>query len=49
MEQFKPFDSFVCIGDTRTVEIGNVRFDARIEFDEGTSPTDFDCYSGEDI
>ena len=49
LPQFAPFDSFVCAGDTRAVDVGPFTIRAVIEHDSDTKPTDFDCYDEEQI
>ena len=44
MQTFKPFDRFVCVGDSRSVDVGPFRVVATIHDDSSTRPTDFDCY-----
>jgi len=39
------FDKYVCINDTIETEIDGLTVTARIEFDQDTKPSDFDCYS----
>ena len=48
---FKPFDNFVCAGDTRSRHYKGCTITARIEFDQdtGNPGTEYDCYSPEDI
>ena len=38
------FDSYVCLGDSIAIEDGLYTFTARIEFDDDTSPDEFDCF-----
>jgi len=42
------FDRYVCQGDTVTIKTGLFIFTARIEYDSGTRPEDFDCFDPED-
>lgn len=50
LPQFAPFDSFVCVGDTRTVDVRPFTIRAVIEPDSDTKPTDFeDCYTPQQI
>jgi hypothetical protein len=43
------FDSYVCAGDTVQWSADGFDITARVEYDEDTKPTDFDCYSARQI
>jgi hypothetical protein len=43
-----PFDAYVCINDNIIFEHEGFTFAARIEYDESTNPSDFDCYALDD-
>jgi hypothetical protein len=47
--KFPKFDSFVCSGDRRTVNVGPFTVAAVIHYDTETRPTDFDCYLPEQV
>jgi hypothetical protein len=49
LPQFAPFDSFVCEGDARIVQVGPFVIRAKIEHDSDTKPTEFDGYTEEQI
>jgi hypothetical protein len=49
LPKFPNFDSFVCIGDRRTVEVGPFTIAAVVHHDTETRPTDFDCYFPEQV
>jgi hypothetical protein len=46
---FPKFDKYVCHGDTIKWSKEGFDFEARIEYDTESKPTDFDCYSKEDV
>lgn len=48
MQTFKPFDRFVCIGDSRSVDVGPLRVVATIHADHDTTPEDFEYCGGTD-
>jgi hypothetical protein len=48
MQTFKPFDRFVCIGDSRSVDVGPLRVVATIHADHDTTPEDFEHFGGTD-
>jgi hypothetical protein len=44
------FNSYVCVGDTSTKEFpGGWEIEARLEFDDMTRPSDYDCYDDKEI
>lgn len=43
--RFPKFDSYACAGDSIQWSKGGFDLTARIEYDQDTKPTDFDCYS----
>jgi len=49
MQTFKPFDRYVCTGDTRTVEVNGFRIVATVHHDCDSSPREFDCYTEDQI
>ena len=46
---FPQFDKFVCVGDTISWNLDGFDITARIAQDYDTKPTDFDCYTPEQI
>lgn len=46
---FPQFDKYVCVGDTITWNKDGFDFTARIAHDYDTKPTDFECYTPEDV
>lgn len=47
--QFKAFDKFVCVGDSRTVDYGPFTIRAALVADSNTSPYDYDSYDAAGI
>lgn len=45
MARFPKFDNYACVGDTIKWQKDGFDLCALIEYDEGTKPTDYDCYS----
>ena len=43
------FDKYTCIGDCITLEKEGIIFAVSLEYDDVCKPTDFDCYSKEEI
>ncbi len=43
------FSSYVCPGDSVTFGHGKFAFNVRLEFDDISTPYDFDCYNESDI
>ena len=43
MQTFKPFDRFVCVGDSRSVDVGPLRVVATIHADHDSSPYDYNA------
>ena len=43
--KFPKFDSYACAGDYIQWDKDGYHITARIEYDQDTKPTDFDCYS----
>ena len=48
MQTFKPFDRFVCVGDSRSVDVGPLRIVATIHADHDTTPEHFEDFGGLD-
>jgi hypothetical protein len=46
---FPQFDKYVCVGDTITWNKDGFDITARIAQDYDTKPTDFECYTPEDV
>lgn len=46
---FAPFDTFTCVGDTRSVDVGPFTIQARIEADTDTRPSYSEFYDAEHI
>jgi len=44
-EKFDSFDSFVCEGDTVSVEIDSIEYTARVEYDQDSKIDDDDCHN----
>lgn len=49
MQTFKPFDRYVCTGDTRTIEMDGLRIVATVHPDRDAHPREFDCYTEDQI
>lgn len=47
--QFKPFEAFAILGDTREIQHGPFTIRATLHHDGDTRPDDFECYSPEII
>ena len=43
MQTFKPFDHYVCVGDTRRIDVGPLTIVATIEADNVSTPYDYDA------
>jgi hypothetical protein len=48
-KQFPRFHNYTHPGDSRSVTVGPLRVVATVYADQTTKPTDFDCYSPENI
>jgi len=46
---FPQFAKYACLGDSITWQCEGFDITARIEFDHGTRPDQFDCYAPEDV
>jgi len=46
---FPQFDAYVCAGDAITWKAEGFDLTATLERDEDTKPTDYECYSADDI
>lgn len=46
---FKPFDKYVQVGDSRSVEHGPFTITATVHQDHDSTPLDFDCYGDDAI
>ena len=43
------FDQYTCIGDCITLEKEGIIFTVSLEYDDVCKPTDYECYSEEDV
>jgi hypothetical protein len=43
------FDTYVCVGDSITIEKGAFTVRVHLEFDGDSRPSDCDCYSDDDV
>ncbi len=43
------FDEYTCIGDSMTLERDGIIFTVSLEYDDVRRPTDYECYSEDDV
>ena len=47
--KFPQFDSYACVGDSTSWQVDGFDITAKLEFDDVSSPEDFECYSKKQI